>query len=67
MSGRIAALGDSTSCGEGVGLRVPSTGTWPARLAAATSGGELLPLSRPGARLQDLRRSATSRYARFAG
>lgn len=56
MNGRIAALGDSTSCGEGVGLRVPVTGTWPARLAAATPGGELVPLARPGARLQDLRR-----------
>jgi lysophospholipase L1-like esterase len=56
MNGRIAALGDSTSCGEGVGLRVPPCATWPARLAAATPGGELIPLARPGARLQDVRR-----------
>ena len=50
----IAALGDSTSCGEGVGLRVPSGATWPARLTAATPGAELLPLAAPGARLRDL-------------
>lgn len=52
---RIVALGDSTSCGEGVGLGVPSCATWPARLAAATPGGELLPLAQPGARLRDVR------------
>ena len=57
MITRIAALGDSTSCGEGVGLRVPSGATWPARLAAATPGAELLPLAAPGARLRDLRAS----------
>lgn len=56
MTGRIAALGDSISCGEGVGLRVPSTAVWPARLAATTPGGELIPLARPGARLEDVRR-----------
>jgi lysophospholipase L1-like esterase len=52
---RIAALGDSTSCGEGVGLRVPSGATWPARLAAATPGAELVPLAVAGARLRDVR------------
>jgi phosphatidylinositol alpha 1,6-mannosyltransferase len=52
----IAALGDSISCGEGAGLRVPSGATWPARLAAATPGGELVPLAAPGARLVDVRR-----------
>lgn len=50
------ALGDSISCGEGVGLRVPSTAVWPARLAAATPGGELVPLAKPGARLHDVLR-----------
>ena len=52
---RIVALGDSTSCGQGVGLRVPSASTWPARLAAATPGAELVPLAVPGARLMDVR------------
>jgi len=54
MSTRLAALGDSTSCGEGVGLRVPARLTWPARLAAAASA-ELLALAVPGARLRDVR------------
>lgn len=52
----ITSLGDSTSCGEGVGLRVPTGSTWPARLAAATPGAELLPLAAPGARLRDVTR-----------
>lgn len=56
MIHRIAALGDSTSCGEGVGLSVPSGAVWPARLAAATPGAELLPLARAGARLDDVQR-----------
>jgi len=51
---RIVALGDSTSCGQGVGLRVPSGSTWPARLAAAVPGAELVPLAAPGARLRDV-------------
>ena len=54
MIARIASLGDSTSCGEGVGLRVPSGSTWPARLAAACPGSELIPLAAPGSRLRDL-------------
>ncbi len=41
MSTRLAALGDSTSCGEGVGLRVPSRLTWPARLAVAASAWDI--------------------------
>lgn len=56
MRTRIVALGDSTSCGEGVGLHVPSGATWPARLAAAVPGGELVPLARAGARLRDVHR-----------
>ena len=55
MIARITALGDSTSCGEGVGLRIPSSCTWPARLTAATPGAELVPLAAPGARLRDVR------------
>jgi len=58
---RIASLGDSTSCGEGVGLRVPSGSTWPARLAAATPGAELLPLAAPGAQLRDVHRDQLPR------
>ena len=56
MTTRIVALGDSTSCGEGVGLHIPSGAIWPARLAAAIPGGELVPLARAGARLRDVRR-----------
>ena len=55
MTLRVAALGDSTSCGEGVGLRVPLEGTWPARLAAALPDAELLPLAVAGCRVQALR------------
>ncbi|WP_336033318.1 GDSL-type esterase/lipase family protein [Geodermatophilus sp. FMUSA9-8] len=52
---RIAALGDSTSCGEGVGVRVPVARTWPAVLAAAVPGARLTLLARAGARVRDVR------------
>lgn len=55
MSLRVVSLGDSTSCGEGVGLSVDPALTWPARLAAALPGGELLPLATAGARVRDVR------------
>lgn len=55
MKPRIVALGDSTSCGEGVGISIPSGATWPARLAAATPGAELVPLAVAGSRLRDVR------------
>ena len=55
MSLRVVSLGDSTSCGEGVGLSVEPALTWPARLAAALPGGELLPLATAGARVRDVR------------
>lgn len=55
MSLRVVSLGDSTSCGEGVGLSVDPARTWPARLAAALPGGELLPLATAGARVRDVR------------
>ncbi len=51
---RVVALGDSISCGEGVGVRVPLTATWPALLTAGLPGAELTPLARPGARARDL-------------
>lgn len=53
MTMRMVALGDSTSCGEGVGLRLPFEQTWPARLSAAAHA-DLLPLAIPGARLEDV-------------
>ncbi|MGY1709669.1 SGNH/GDSL hydrolase family protein [Geodermatophilus sp. SYSU D00758] len=55
MTPRVVALGDSTSCGEGVGLRVPRALTWPVRLAAALPGAELTCAAVPGARLRDVR------------
>ncbi|HEX3898340.1 MAG TPA: GDSL-type esterase/lipase family protein [Mycobacteriales bacterium] len=36
MNKVLAALGDSVTCGEGVGLRVPAGQTWPSLLGAAT-------------------------------
>lgn len=56
MTLRVVSLGDSTSCGEGVGLSVPLARTWPARLAAALPGAELLPLAVAGSRVRDVRR-----------
>lgn len=56
MTTRVVALGDSTSCGEGVGLRVPAQRTWPALLAAAVDGGALVPLAVAGSRVRDVRR-----------
>ena len=56
MTLRVAALGDSTSCGEGVGLSVPRSRTWPALLARALPDAELLPLAVAGARVRDVRR-----------
>jgi hypothetical protein len=35
VSGRLFALGDSFSCGEGVGMRTPVADTWVGLLAAA--------------------------------
>lgn len=55
MSVQVVALGDSTSCGEGVGLSVPLHRTWPALLAAAVPGAALLPLATAGARVRDVR------------
>lgn len=51
----LVALGDSTSCGQGVGLGVPAAATWPARLARLLPGTRLVSLAQPGARVRDLR------------
>lgn len=63
MTLRLVALGDSTSCGEGVGLRLPAELTWPALLAAAMPGSSLLPLAAPGARLRDVLATQVQRAA----
>lgn len=60
---RIVALGDSTSCGEGVGLRLAPELTWPALLAAAVPGGRLQVLAAPGARVRDVLREQAPRVA----
>lgn len=51
---RLVALGDSFSCGEGVGVRVPISQAW-STVLARHAGLEPLPLARPGARVRDLR------------
>lgn len=50
----LVALGDSTSCGEGVGLCLPPSAVWPARLARALPHGRLLALAVAGARVHDV-------------
>lgn len=50
---RLVALGDSTSCGEGVGVRVALDSTWPALLAMALRA-EHVCFARPGARVRDV-------------
>ncbi len=52
----VVALGDSFSCGEGVGLDICPEQTWPALLCAALPGSRLVNLSRAGARVRDVRR-----------
>lgn len=49
----LLALGDSTSCGEGVGVRVPHEQTWPVLLADQL-GLDAHVAARPGARARDL-------------
>jgi lysophospholipase L1-like esterase len=55
VTSRLVALGDSFSCGEGVGLRMPQEQTWVGRLAGALSV-ELTCLARPGATVSAVRR-----------
>lgn len=50
----LVALGDSFSCGEGVGVRVPLAQTW-CTVLARQAGLTPIPLARPGARVRDLR------------
>jgi lysophospholipase L1-like esterase len=52
---RLVALGDSFSCGEGVGVRVPHDKTWTALLAAALPGASFSTYAAPGARIRDVR------------
>lgn len=56
MSSTIVALGDSFSCGEGVGLDIRPEQTWTALLCDALPGARLLNLSTAGARVRDVRR-----------
>ncbi|MGY1744231.1 GDSL-type esterase/lipase family protein [Blastococcus sp. SYSU D00695] len=51
----VAALGDSLSCGEGVGLRIQPARTWVGLLAAALPGARLVRLAVAGARVGDVR------------
>jgi lysophospholipase L1-like esterase len=54
MSGGIVSLGDSLSCGEGVGVRVPLHRTW-VHLVADAMGLPASVLASPGARTRDVR------------
>jgi lysophospholipase L1-like esterase len=51
----LLALGDSLTCGEGVGLRLPLEQTWAALVARSLAGKELSLLATPGARIRDVR------------
>jgi lysophospholipase L1-like esterase len=51
----VAALGDSFTCGVGVGVRVHPAATWVALLSRALPDGRLLRLAVPGARVADVR------------
>ena len=53
MTATLVALGDSMSCGEGVGVRVPLHLTWPA-LLAQTLALRHVSYARPGARAHDV-------------
>lgn len=56
MTTRLVSLGDSFSCGQGVGLSVPPASTWPALLARALPRCEHTPLAVAGSRVRDVRR-----------
>lgn len=55
MTLRVAALGDSLSCGEGVGLQVPLARTWPSLLCRTMPGAQLLSLAVAGSKVRDVR------------
>ncbi len=52
----VAALGDSLTCGEGVGVRVEPAETWVGLLAASLPGAALSSAARPGACVHDIER-----------
>jgi lysophospholipase L1-like esterase len=54
MSRQLLALGDSFSCGEGVGIFLRREQTWVAQLAEMLQRDPVL-LARPGARVADVR------------
>lgn len=54
MSTRVVAVGDSLSCGEGVGIHVAPDQTWAAQLTASIPAAGLTQLSVAGARLCDV-------------
>jgi len=56
MSLTVVALGDSFSCGEGVGIEIKPEQTWVALLGNAMPTARLLNLSTAGARTRDVRR-----------
>ncbi len=49
----LVALGDSISCGQGVGVHVAPDSTWPVLLAAALGAAPVV-LATPGARVRDV-------------
>ena len=51
----LVALGDSFTCGEGVGVHVPLAATWTALLAGAIPGAHHTSYATPGARVRDVR------------
>lgn len=56
MSPTVVALGDSFSCGEGVGIDIRPEQTWVALLCDALPAAHLVNLSTAGARVRDVRR-----------
>ena len=56
MNFTVVALGDSFSCGEGVGLDIRPDQTWTSLLCAAFPRARLVNLSAAGARVRDVRR-----------
>jgi lysophospholipase L1-like esterase len=57
----LLALGDSFSCGEGVGVRVPLDRTWTSLLGATLSAGRVTHLAQPGARVRGVRENQLPR------
>lgn len=53
----LVALGDSFTCGEGVGVRIPQDQTWTALLAKSLGDPSRLSLAAPGARVRDVFRN----------